>query len=54
MTRQTRSFHHFTVGGELSVEEEQVLSETVDYISCRWCGSGAAVEAVSEHTDSGV
>jgi hypothetical protein len=54
MTRRTRSFHHYTVGGDLTVEEEQVLSESVDQISCRWCGSGAAVETVAEHTDSEV
>src|SRR3954447_4791278 len=26
-TRTTRAFHHYTVGGDLSIEEEQVLSE---------------------------
>lgn len=54
VTRQTRSFHHFTVGGDLTVEDEQVLSENVDHISCRWCGSGAAVDTVTDRTDSGV
>jgi hypothetical protein len=44
VTRRTRAFHHFTVGGELTVEDEQVLSETVEDVSCRWCGSGRAVE----------
>lgn len=43
-TRRTRAFHHYTVGGELEVEDEQVLSEVVEEVSCRWCGSGAAVE----------
>jgi hypothetical protein len=46
VTRRTRGFHHYTVGGDLSVEEEQVLSEEVDDVVCRWCGTGAAVEAV--------
>lgn len=44
VTRRTRAFHHFTVGGDLTVEEEQVLSEQVEEVSCRWCGSAAAVE----------
>jgi hypothetical protein len=44
VTRRTRAFHHFTVGGELTVEEELVLSEQVEEVSCRWCGSAAAVE----------
>lgn len=42
-TRRTRSFHHFTLGGELTVEEEEVLAATVESVTCRWCGS-AAVE----------
>jgi hypothetical protein len=46
-TRRTRAFHHYTVGGELAVEEEQVLAETVEEVACRWCGSASNVtEAV--------
>lgn len=45
-TRQTKAFHHFTLGGELEVEEEEVLQESVDAVACRWCGNGAAVEVV--------
>lgn len=48
MTRRTRAFHHYTVGGELSVEDEQVLDEKLEQISCRWCGSGGTVEALLE------
>jgi hypothetical protein len=47
-TRRTSAFHHYTVGGELSVEDERVLSEVVEDVSCRWCGSGKAVEVLSE------
>lgn len=47
-TRRTRAFHHYTVGGELTVEDEEVLAETVEEVSCRWCGSGKAVEALQE------
>ena len=46
VTRRSRAFHHFTVAGDLTVEEEEVLSEVVDDVSCRWCGSGGAVEEV--------
>ena len=46
VTRKTRAFHHFSLGGELSVEDEEVLAQTVDDVSCRWCGSGKAVEIV--------
>ena len=38
-TRRTRAFHHFSVGGELSVEEEAVLDERVEEVTCRWCGA---------------
>lgn len=47
-TRRTRAFHHFTVGGDLTVEDEQVLSEDVEEVSCRWCGSARAVEELRE------
>ncbi|HEV8298378.1 MAG TPA: hypothetical protein VGQ20_13820 [Acidimicrobiales bacterium] len=42
-TRRTTAFHHYSVGGELEVEDEQVLAENIEQVSCRWCGSGAAV-----------
>ena len=47
LTSRVRSFHHYSVGGELSVEEAEVLSETIDEVLCRWCGTGTAVEAVT-------
>jgi len=52
VTRRTRAFHHYSIGGELTVEDEEVLSETVEDVACRWCGSGANVE-VLEETDAG-
>jgi hypothetical protein len=48
VTRTTRAFHHYTVGGELTVETEQVLAEHVEDVSCRWCGSGRSVEQLRE------
>ena len=47
-TRRTRAFYHYSLGGELTVEDEQVLSEDVEEVSCRWCGSGKGVEVLSE------
>lgn len=44
LVRRTRAFHHFSIGGELRIEEEEILSETVEAVSCRWCGHGQAVE----------
>jgi hypothetical protein len=42
-TRRTRAFHHYSVGGDLRVEELEVLGETVEAVECRWCGNGSAV-----------
>jgi NAD-dependent SIR2 family protein deacetylase len=47
-TRRSRAFHHYTVGGELAIEDEEVLSEVVEEISCRWCGTGGDVEHLEE------
>lgn len=46
--RRTRAFHHYTLGGELDVEEEQVLEEVVEEVTCRWCGPSGTVEALGE------
>lgn len=47
-SRRTRAFHHFSMGGELQVEDEVLLDESVDEVTCRWCGTGTAVEVVDE------
>jgi hypothetical protein len=44
--RRTSAFHHFSVGGELSVEDVEVLDESVEEVSCRWCGHGNAIEVI--------
>ena len=46
LRRRSRSFHHYSLGGDLTVEEEVVLGEEVEDVSCRWCGSGRAVEVL--------
>jgi hypothetical protein len=47
-SRRSRAFFHFTVGGELTVEDEEILSDVVEEVSCRWCGTGANVEQLDE------
>lgn len=44
--RRTRSFFHYTLGGLLSVEEEETLEREVEEVSCRWCNSPTNVEEV--------
>ena len=48
--RRTKAFHHFSVGGELSIEDIEVLDESVEEVSCRWCGHGDAIEVVKDGT----
>ena len=50
-TRRTRAFHHYTIGGDLTIEDVEVLDEQVESVSCRWCGSPKAVEALVEGED---
>lgn len=45
-TTRARAFHHYTVGGELTVEDRQVLDEVVEAVECRWCGPQGTVEAL--------
>ena len=50
ITRRTKAFHHYTVGGELEIEDPEVLSETIEEVACRWCGTAKSVvsEPVSQ------
>ena len=45
-SRRTRAYHHFTVGGELTVEDQQVLEDHVESVECRWCGPAGRVEVL--------
>lgn len=44
--RYTRSFYHFTLGGDLEVEEVEVLDHDVEKVVCRWCQSADHIEEV--------
>ena len=39
VTRKTKEFRHFTVGGELEIESVEVIVEDVESVACRWCGA---------------
>ncbi len=50
-TRRTRAFHHYSIGGELEIEEEEVLEERVEQVTCRWCSaSGDKIAVVTDAT----
>jgi len=53
-SRRTRAFHHYSVGGELAIEDEEVLAEEVEAVSCRWCGTGDAVVEVADVVEEDV
>jgi hypothetical protein len=42
--KQVRVFHHYSLGGDLTIEEEETLSKTLTKVVCRWCGSTDVVE----------
>ncbi|MBA2280316.1 MAG: hypothetical protein H0W25_03645 [Acidimicrobiia bacterium] len=45
-SRRTRAFHHYTIGGDLEIEDEETLAESVESVGCRWCGPAGTVERV--------
>ena len=38
-SKRVRAFQHFTLGGDMEVEEEEVLESEIERVVCRWCGS---------------
>jgi hypothetical protein len=46
-TRRTSEFWHLDLAGEPTVEDTELLAETVEAVRCRWCGRGDAIELVS-------
>jgi hypothetical protein len=55
VTRRTREYHHFSVGGDLEVEDRELLMEHIEEVACRWCGaSGDAIEDVSLSEEASV
>lgn len=48
-TRRTNEYWHFDLAGEPQVEETVVEGETVEAVTCRWCGRSDAIEVVSRH-----
>ena len=49
-TRRTTAFHHYSVGGDLSIEDVEVLDETIEDVTCRWCGNGNGIEVLESDT----
>ena len=45
-TRRTTEFWHFDLAGDHQVEETEVREESVETVTCRWCGRSDAIEVV--------
>ncbi len=43
VNRRVRERHYVTLGGKLDIEGAEVLGETVDRVTCQWCGHGRDV-----------
>lgn len=46
-----RRFHHYTLGGELTIDEEEILDRDVESVVCRWCDRADGIEVLSEGDD---
>ncbi len=46
-TSRTTEFWHFDLAGEHSVDDSEVLEETLESVRCRWCGRSDAIEVVA-------
>ena len=54
-TRRTQAFHHYSVAGDLTVEDETVLDEHLESVTCRWCNAtGDSIERLADHVDEQV
>jgi len=46
-TVRRRLFHHYTLGGELDIEDEEILVREVESVTCRWCQRADGIEEFS-------
>ena len=46
-TRQTKAFRHYNMAGDFTIDEEEVLHESIEKVVCRWCGAvGDKIEEI--------
>jgi len=43
-TVRRRRFHHYTLGGDLQIEEDETLARDVESVTCRWCERSDGIE----------
>lgn len=48
-TRKTTEYWHFDLSGDFAVEETEVKGETIESVTCRWCGRADAIELIDRN-----
>lgn len=48
---RTSAFHHYSTGGELTVEDVSVLEDEVESVTCRWCGPVGRVQEFDDQDE---
>ena len=48
-TRRTTEYWHFDLAGDHRVEETELKGETVEVVTCRWCGRSDAIEVIDRN-----
>lgn len=43
VSTRARRYYHFDLGGLDQVDEEEILSRTVESVTCRWCARADAI-----------
>ena len=51
-TTRTSAYYHYTTGGELAIEDEKILLDDLESVSCRWCGPTGKVEEYDGSAES--
>jgi hypothetical protein len=51
---RSRCFYHYSVAGDLEIEEPEEISRVVEEVSCRWCATPKFVEIFTQETETSV
>jgi hypothetical protein len=46
-TVRSRRFHHYTLGGDLEIDEDETLDRAIESVTCRWCDRSDGIEEFS-------
>ena len=48
---RTKCFYHYSISGELEIEEPEEVSRVIEEVSCRWCATPKFIEVISEEQE---